>query len=722
VKKSYRVLALILCLVFGSSFLFATSQTVYAEDNKLSNNQTQDFSDPENEYLSITVSNDAVTRGRFSSGSTGTATGKEYEILNGWPNEIWSSFTTIKVDNNDYIFGQPEGGTFIKPPTDGVNLTNETIWKIGNVEITQWLQIVNNPSTGRKDTGMYKYIIKNTDTVPHDVGTRILLDTHLRGRDDRFGLVDRAKISVPGLGEVTKERTFEGNSIPEYYQVFTPLNEPDVAARGMLLSEGEVRPDKFAVCHWETFFDTKWDYTTDGNKSIEGDSSVGIWWNPITLQPGASKEFITYYGLGPGIGNSSLSITGPSELQIEENTWSPNPFTVTASLSHDLESPLINVPVELILPEGLVLASSDDSLSRTIPSIESGKTEQISWQVRAIRAGTWEYTINAFTNSNMKKTAKQTVIVPEIEMPLDTLPPTTSHISSPLPNSNGWSNTDVKVKLSSLDNQGGSGVYKIFYNITNNGQTQNKEFQGPSVEFTLNSEGITKVGYKASDRSGNLEDPKIVDYKIDKTKPEININISKTDYNKLTDTLEIDFNAADEISGLDSLEAFLGDMKVTSGQKILLSESGTLAGNQQLKVTAKDNAGNVTVKTLDIFIQVPAAGLALSPKTLTLEEGKAYTLTYTINPENTTYREVVWSSSNSNVARIENGKVTAVSKGEATITVTTKDGLYNDTCKVKVIDKGNTLPETGSRLALLQPLGILLILIGILMAFKRKPQ
>ena len=55
---------------------------------------------------------------------------------------------------------------------------------------------------------------------------------------------------------------------------------------------------------------------------------------------------------------------------------------------------------------------------------------------------------------------------------------------------------------------------------------------------------------------------------------------------------------------------------------------------------------------------------------------------------------VTWTSSNEAVVTVdENGKVTAVGVGEATITVTTNDGGYTDTCVITVTNSTSEEPE-----------------------------
>jgi formylglycine-generating enzyme required for sulfatase activity len=64
--------------------------------------------------------------------------------------------------------------------------------------------------------------------------------------------------------------------------------------------------------------------------------------------------------------------------------------------------------------------------------------------------------------------------------------------------------------------------------------------------------------------------------------------------------------------------------------------------------------------------------------------GESETLYATIIPKNAN-KSVNWESSNPNVASVNNGKVTAVTIGKTTITVTTKNGNHSVSCIVTVI-------------------------------------
>ncbi len=75
------------------------------------------------------------------------------------------------------------------------------------------------------------------------------------------------------------------------------------------------------------------------------------------------------------------------------------------------------------------------------------------------------------------------------------------------------------------------------------------------------------------------------------------------------------------------------------------------------------------------------SNIILNKNILELEEGKKETLTITIEPENITNKEVEWTSSNIEIATVnEQGEITAVKEGTATITVKAKN---NNTIKAE---------------------------------------
>lgn len=82
---------------------------------------------------------------------------------------------------------------------------------------------------------------------------------------------------------------------------------------------------------------------------------------------------------------------------------------------------------------------------------------------------------------------------------------------------------------------------------------------------------------------------------------------------------------------------------------------------------------------------VAVSGISVDSKSLNLVIGQSFDLTETVAPIDATNKLVSWSSSEPSVATVsENGLVTAVSKGNTLITVTTNNGGFTATCALSV--------------------------------------
>lgn len=88
---------------------------------------------------------------------------------------------------------------------------------------------------------------------------------------------------------------------------------------------------------------------------------------------------------------------------------------------------------------------------------------------------------------------------------------------------------------------------------------------------------------------------------------------------------------------------------------------------------------------------VEVTSIELSNNQKSLNIGDTFTLTATLKPNDATNKSVTWSSSDTSVATVdENGVVTAVSEGTATITATASNGV-KACCTVTVKQKGDSI-------------------------------
>ena len=109
--------------------------------------------------------------------------------------------------------------------------------------------------------------------------------------------------------------------------------------------------------------------------------------------------------------------------------------------------------------------------------------------------------------------------------------------------------------------------------------------------------------------------------------------------------------------------------------------------------TGYDSGGWENLNTVEYS---PVTSISL-PATLELRPNGSGTLTTTFIPSDATFKEVIWESSDTNIVAVDqDGNVTAVSNGTATITATSRQGRKTATCTVTVKDAPPvTIPVIG---------------------------
>ena len=119
------------------------------------------------------------------------------------------------------------------------------------------------------------------------------------------------------------------------------------------------------------------------------------------------------------------------------------------------------------------------------------------------------------------------------------------------------------------------------------------------------------------------------------------------------------------------------------GGKVSAIKAGTAT------ITAKSDDGGkaasckVTVKQKSI----PVESISLDKTEVSMFIDDQITLVATISPSDATNKNVLWSSSDALVAKVEGGKVIAIKEGTTTITAKSEDGEKTATCAVTVSAK-----------------------------------
>lgn len=118
-----------------------------------------------------------------------------------------------------------------------------------------------------------------------------------------------------------------------------------------------------------------------------------------------------------------------------------------------------------------------------------------------------------------------------------------------------------------------------------------------------------------------------------------------------------------------------------------VSQDGLVSAITPGSATITAKAGDITATCLVSISAtvIPVTSVSLNYDTLSLEEGQSATLVATVFPENATDKGITWTSSNTSVASVsQDGLVTALSSGSATITA--RAGDRTTSCQVTVSD------------------------------------
>ena len=230
--------------------------------------------------------------------------------------------------------------------------------------------------------------------------------------------------------------------------------------------------------------------------------------------------------------------------------------------------------------------------------------------------------------------------------------------------------------------------YGTDYEIVN-GTVDNKEVV-PSITYngvstnTIDTEnpGEYVLTYEYTDEDGNSAKPVVITITVKEAVMPEDIQILDETGADLTandvelyvgDTKELSAKVMPENATYKELTYVSSDSSIAS-----VSDSGLITaikeGNVTITVTSvKDSS---VTKTINVKVSNKlVTNIEIIPNKTELSYGDTTTVTAIITPNDATIQDVTWSSSDESVATVdENGTVTALNDGTATITATTTDG------------------------------------------------
>ncbi len=294
-----------------------------------------------------------------------------------------SNNTCIKVDGNEYLFGNSGYGKWVtreeKRGHDRYGWDN--VWEIKNesILVKQSVDLVPGDQSRLLDTVLVRYTVENKSKDPHTVGLRVMLDTFI-------GANDGVPFAVPG-SEGTKDRLvdsmeiFDQKDIPDYIQA---LERPDLKDPGTVAHLGLKLPgyeplEQMVICRWPGNREYTWPdlpkYEPMRSNAEKPDSCVFLFWAYAQMNSEDKREMAFTYGLNT-ISGAGTGGDGKIALTSGGSTRPGGEFTVTAYVK-DAEDGQV---VKLILPAGFEFLNGHEA-EKTIQG--GGELAQVSWRVRS---------------------------------------------------------------------------------------------------------------------------------------------------------------------------------------------------------------------------------------------------------------------------------------------------------------------------------------------------
>jgi len=269
--------------------------------------------------------------GTFSVG--GYYKGSWQKLTYFYPKSWEGTFFSVQVDGKTYSNSanpstvRLDAGNMMDPyvtsPPHKNGSSIVTCWMLPEkVEITERFTLLENGT-------VIQITIVNRNSRKVAVGARLLLDTML-------GENDGAPIYVPGSGLASNETEYRESAMNfGYWKAYDRAENATVAASCVIEGEGLTYPDKMIIADWKKSMYTAWEYKVNPSRSILGDSSVLLYYNPTILSPSEARTISTVYKNGGPVvsfANKTIGIADIVPTNVNKDYLPGEPVTLSVDV------------------------------------------------------------------------------------------------------------------------------------------------------------------------------------------------------------------------------------------------------------------------------------------------------------------------------------------------------------------------------------------------------
>jgi predicted heme/steroid binding protein len=357
--------------------------------------------------------------------------------------EFDTSFSSFRIDGKDYIFGRSYGflnmgGEFLQAPALNENTISST-WRIGDVEITQRLEMITNTASQYLGNVIIEYNVTNKSNKAKEIGTRIMLDTMLGENDGaqfEYGAAKNGQYTHVG-DRISSEKEYAGGDVPTIWKTYDSFESPLVAAygyNGSYIGSNVAAPDKVIMAHWNNLAASMYDYSADpdmtfsdfNNKYETPDSAIAMYWDEKSLGPNESISYKTMYGVMVNITGSEdadfgINLLAPRSLKLTDSMLAyedDGDFQISVEIDNTIVAnrPVSGITLQLTLEKGLSLKDPENTATEIyLENIEAGGTRRFTWDVVGAVQNTAcikGFSVNANKNNAIIATARRYILLP----------------------------------------------------------------------------------------------------------------------------------------------------------------------------------------------------------------------------------------------------------------------------------------------------------------------
>ncbi|MEG2454734.1 MAG: hypothetical protein RSC08_00660, partial [Oscillospiraceae bacterium] len=267
-----------------------------------------------NEYVSYTIN---AKTGGFSIDTLTGHPQKQFDnniplLFKDSPaNSNGTSFTTVRIGEKDYIFGQDYGWFGIESKLYTPVISNEgrliTVrWDIKGYSVVQEVALSIDPNNDLCGNVGISYKITNNSNAVGQVGVRVLLDNALDSKADAPYVMAGIR-NAPSI--VEEEFSAAASTMPQQVRYVDSLSAPSKIAYALLKGWSNTEDtvaDRVVVGHWANMANTRYNYTPDPSCDFSNysnayripDTATCFYWSQKDLAAGATRTTELLYGIG----------------------------------------------------------------------------------------------------------------------------------------------------------------------------------------------------------------------------------------------------------------------------------------------------------------------------------------------------------------------------------------------------------------------------------------